>query len=226
MNGHSLIRNAATLLFASVAIVTSVHAEDLQSQSQEPMTRVPENPAIQFGGFVALTQELQELRESRRIPFQLFVQMAKEPNTVILDTRSKAAYDDVHISGAIHLNFSDFTVEKLRKTIPSQQTRILIYCNNNFIDDLDTTDANESPQAPQPTRSPQSPQAPQPPQPTKRQGIASGFANKLPALALNIPTFINLHGYGYKNVYELADRLPISDTRVSLAGKSMDTSEH
>ena len=22
-------------------------------------------------------------------------------------------------------------------------------------------------------------------------------------LALNIPTFINLHGYGYKNVYEL-----------------------
>ena len=24
-------------------------------------------------------------------------------------------------------------------------------------------------------------------------------------LALNIPTFINLHGYGYRNIWELAD---------------------
>lgn len=30
-------------------------------------------------------------------------------------------------------------------------------------------------------------------------------------LALNIPTFINLHGYGYTNVWELADVVAMSD---------------
>lgn len=33
-------------------------------------------------------------------------------------------------------------------------------------------------------------------------------------LALNIPTFINLHGYGYTNVWELADVVSINDPRV------------
>ncbi len=28
-------------------------------------------------------------------------------------------------------------------------------------------------------------------------------------LALNIPTFINLYGYGYKNVYELGDLVSV-----------------
>ncbi|KPL68732.1 hypothetical protein SZ64_11885 [Erythrobacter sp. SG61-1L] len=34
---------------------------------------------------------------------------------------------------------------------------------------------------------------------------------KRPPLALNIPTFINLHGYGYTNVWELADLLETAD---------------
>ncbi|HCJ80276.1 MAG TPA: rhodanese-like domain-containing protein, partial [Erythrobacter sp.] len=38
--------------------------------------------------------------------------------------------------GAIHLNFSDFTDDKLAKIIPSRDTRILIYCNNNFTDNV------------------------------------------------------------------------------------------
>jgi hypothetical protein len=33
-------------------------------------------------------------------------------------------------------------------------------------------------------------------------------------LALNIPTFINLHGYGYTNVWELADVLATDDPRM------------
>lgn len=33
-------------------------------------------------------------------------------------------------------------------------------------------------------------------------------------LALNIPTFINLHGYGYTNVWELADVISIADARI------------
>lgn len=34
---------------------------------------------------------------------------------------------------------------------------------------------------------------------------------KLAPLALNIPTFINLVGYGYANVWELGDVMPLSD---------------
>lgn len=37
---------------------------------------------------------------------------------------------------------------------------------------------------------------------------------KAPALALNIPTFINLVGYGYKNVYELRDVVDFNDPKV------------
>jgi hypothetical protein len=33
-------------------------------------------------------------------------------------------------------------------------------------------------------------------------------------LALNIPTFINLHGYGYGNVWELAGEVSLTDPRV------------
>jgi phage shock protein E len=34
-------------------------------------------------------------------------------------------------------------------------------------------------------------------------------------MALNIPTFINLHGYGYRNVWELADVIGTKDSGVS-----------
>ena len=37
-------------------------------------------------------------------------------------------------------------------------------------------------------------------------------------LALNIPTFINLYGYGYRNVYELKDRLNEDDSRLNFEG--------
>ncbi|MEZ5695520.1 MAG: rhodanese-like domain-containing protein [Sphingomonadaceae bacterium] len=36
------------------------------------------------------------------------------------------------------------------------------------------------------------------------------IVSKRAPLALNIPTFINLHGYGYTNVWELADVVPTS----------------
>ncbi|MCP5396299.1 MAG: rhodanese-like domain-containing protein [Sphingomonadaceae bacterium] len=36
------------------------------------------------------------------------------------------------------------------------------------------------------------------------------IVSKRAPLALNIPTFINLHGYGYTNVWELADVVPSS----------------
>ena len=58
--------------------------------------------------------------------------MSKEDGTIVLDARSKLKFDLLHIDGAINLNFSDIDIESLKKTIPDKNTRILIYCNNNF----------------------------------------------------------------------------------------------
>ena len=110
------------------------------------------------------------------------MEMACEENTIILDTRSARNYKGRHIAGAVHLNFSEFSEEKLTKLIPDKNTRILIYCNNNFKDDPMTMVLKSAP------------------------------------LALNIPTFINLYGYGYKNVYELSDYLSVKDTRLDFVG--------
>ncbi|EZH74416.1 hypothetical protein ATO12_11645 [Aquimarina atlantica] len=49
-------------------------------------------------------------------------------------------------------------------------------------------------------------------------GDSINFASKKAPLALNIPTFINLYGYGYKNVYELSSLVPIKDQRLQFDG--------
>ncbi len=195
---------AITLLAAFHSRMTLADAPKPRSNQQASATIAPENTEIQYGGFVALTLELRELRETRRVPVEKFVQMSREPNTIILDTRSKDSFDKVHIDGAIHLNFSDFTDAKLRLAIPTKSTRILIYCNNNFVDTPKKTASADALNL------------------ENRLDVIQGLTDKRPALALNIPTFINLHGYGYENVFELADRLNVSDSRISLVGSSVD----
>jgi hypothetical protein len=37
-------------------------------------------------------------------------------------------------------------------------------------------------------------------------------------LALNIPTYVNLYGYGYRNVYELDELVKVDDPRVTFEG--------
>lgn len=137
---------------------------------------------VDYPGFTQMTQEVEAYRKKRLVSLNKFQEMAKEQGTIILDTRSKAAYDGKHLKGAIHLNFSDFTAEKLAKVIPSKDTRILIYCNNNIL------------------------------------GDPMSFASKSMPLALNIPTFINLHGYGYENLYELRDLVPVDYLELEFEG--------
>lgn len=175
------------------------------AQAVKSVKSIPENRAIQFGGFLQLTKKLQSVREGRRVPIETFLEMSRDSQTIILDTRSKRAFDLVHLAGAVHLNFSDFSAQKLRQVIPSKDTRILIYCNNNFkepahrdspIASRDGTEKNAD-------------------------GVVQGFTPKLPTLALNIPTFINLHGYGYENLYELADQIEVDDSRLQLVGTAV-----
>ena len=144
------------------------------------------NPAIDYAGFEKMVVDLGAVRAEHRVEEAEFLRMAAEPGTVILDTRSRAKYDQLHVKGAIHLNFSDFTKEALAKLIPDPKTRILIYCNNNF--------ANEP----------------------------ENFRGKKAEVALNIPTFLNLHAYGYKNVYELKPYLDIRKTKIPFAGASVE----
>ena len=167
------------------------------TSSIEPKTVPSFTPAlVDFDAFENLTKEVREYRKQRLIDWATFTEYSKEKNSLILDTRSKAMYDKKHLKGAIHLNFSDFTQDNLATIIPSYTTRILIYCNNNIEND------------------------------------PVSFASKivLPkeknqtksiSLALNIPTFITLYGYGYQNIYELSELISATTPKVSFDGSTL-----
>jgi hypothetical protein len=58
--------------------------------------------------------------------------MSREPGTTVLDARSAEKYAELHIKGAVNLSFPDIASERLARTLPDRNARILIYCNNNF----------------------------------------------------------------------------------------------
>ena len=93
----------------------------------------PANPAIDMEGHIRLTLEAAELRESRRVSEEEFLRMSREPGTVVLDARSREMFDRLHVKGAVNLSYPDFTADALANVIPAKTTRILIYCNNNFL---------------------------------------------------------------------------------------------
>ncbi len=158
------------------------------------------SPFISFDDYDKLMDEVKEHRQSRLVELPEYLEMAKENGVIIMDTRSDAMYNSKHVKGAIHLNFSDFTQERLAEIIPSADTKILIYCNNNFKDDEKNF----------PTK------MVVPPSIKKGGGGDKGIT-----LALNIPTYINLYGYGYKNVYELSELISTNDLRIEFEGTSV-----
>ena len=143
------------------------------------------NPLINYDAYVAAVAPL---RESRRISEAQFMRMAREPGTVVLDARSERMYTRRHVKGAVNLSFPEFTETTLAKTIPGKDTRILIYCNNNFI------------------------------------GAPESLETKAPSSALNVSTFVSLHAYGYRNVYELAPAIDFPRSQLTFAGTEVRTS--
>lgn len=93
----------------------------------------PVNPSIDMPGFLRVSEEAARHRESRRVTEEEFVRLSSEPGTIILDARSKEKFDLLHIRGAINLTFADINIASLKQLIPDKSTRILIYCNNNFV---------------------------------------------------------------------------------------------
>ena len=90
------------------------------------------NPAIDMEGYLKIAAEAATHREGRRLAEDEFIRMSQEPGTIVLDARSRQKYDEMHIKGAVNLSFPDIAIESLKQTIPDKNTRVLIYCNNNF----------------------------------------------------------------------------------------------
>lgn len=162
---------------------------------------------VSFDDFKGLVAQVETHRASRLIDLDTFLKMSKEPDVIILDSRSAFRFERIHLKGARHLAFTDFTQANLQKVIPSFETRILIYCNNNF-------DGNETDFASKIAS----------PRPKAENALAKQIAGqeKPIMMALNIPTYVNLYGYGYRNVYELHELVSVKDPRIVFAGSLID----
>lgn len=157
---------------------------------------------VDYNDFKSLVAEVEYHRAERMVSLEDFLSMSKENGVIILDTRSDSRYERKHIKGALHLDFTDFTQENLLRLIPDVNTKILIYCNNNFSEDqIDFA--------------------------TKKSGSGSSMGTQISPerkpimLALNIPTYLNLYGYGYRNVYELDELVNVNDKRIEFEGTAV-----
>ena len=187
MNHHST--KVVAVAVGALVIGFSAFAEEKPRQINGKALGLG-NELIDIGAFEKASRKAIAHRKERRIAESQFIEMATEANTIVLDTRSAAKFALLHVKGAVHLNFSEITTDSLAKTIPTKDTRILIYCNNNF---------DNAPVA---------------------------FRSKSPGMALNIPTFITLHAYGYENIYELGPLLDVKKTRISLVGMKLVTNHY
>jgi len=186
-----------TSVFALVAVLFAAGMLRADDDAAYPKAKVS------FADFKGLVAAVETHRAERLIDLNTFLEMSTKPGVVVLDTRSRFRFDRIHVKGAKHLNFSDFTQANLAQIIPSIDTTVLIYCNNNFEgNQVDFASKVSIPGA------------------QRRQSPAAQFAAQAKPLmmALNIPTYINLYGYGYRNVYELHELVDVRDSRITLEG--------
>jgi phage shock protein E len=93
------------------------------------------NRLIDYPAFERNVEKVGRLRAQRRVTEDEFIRMAADPATVILDARSAERFRLLHVRGAKNLSLPDITAEELARVIPSKSTRVLIYCNNNFLNE-------------------------------------------------------------------------------------------
>lgn len=184
-------------------IIAAVLLSVMMATSGIAQSKTYPQAKVSFEDFKALVADVEPHRAKRLIGLNEFLKMSEEPGVIILDSRSTFRFDRIHLKGAKHLSFTDFTQDNLAKTIPSFDTKILIYCNNNF-------DGNQIDFASKIAR----------PGSRASNPIATQMVvqNKPKMMALNVPTYINLYGYGYRNVYELNELVKVSDPRIKFEG--------
>lgn len=91
------------------------------------------NPAIDADAHLANAIEALEHRGTHRVSEDEFLRLSREPDTIVLDARSRAKFAMLHIDGATNLPFPDIDVDSLARVLPDKEVVILIYCNNNFL---------------------------------------------------------------------------------------------
>jgi hypothetical protein len=189
-----------SILFA-VSVILLAPNSGLAQDTNYPKAKVS------FDDFKGLVAEVEAHRASRLIDLNTFLKMSREEGVIILDSRSDFRFDRIHLKGAKHLAFTDYTQDNLQKVIPNPETKILIYCNNNF-------DGNPMDFATKAFV----------PRPNANKAVANQFAAQAKPLmmALNIPTYINLYGYGYRNVYELNELVKVNDPRIAFEGSIVE----
>ncbi|WP_420575063.1 rhodanese-like domain-containing protein [Kordia sp.] len=164
-------------VIAQEAVTTNDTLERIENFTQTFNASDSSKPLVNFDDYKNLVHKVEKHREARMVDLETFVKMSEAEDVMILDARAEDLYERSHIKGAVNLPFTKFTQQNLMRVIPNPETKILIYCNNNIQNDpIHFASKIRIPKNNQPLM-----------------------------LALNIPTYINLYGYGYKNVYELND---------------------
>jgi hypothetical protein len=155
----------------------------------------PSNPLIDYQAYLDLAREVAPLRAKRLLTLDAFRAKAGKRGALILDARSADAFAEGHIAGAVNLPFTDFTAESLASVIgPDRDRPILIYCNNNFRNNVRPVALKMTPRA--------------------------ATLGRGSPVALNVQTFVNLVGYGYANVWELGEAVDMNDSRVGWVSAS------
>ena len=91
------------------------------------------NRLIDYREFQKIVAESASERESHRLTEPQFIAALADKSAVLLDARTASKFELRHIRSAVSLPFTDFTAETLAKIIHTKDTKILIYCNNNFV---------------------------------------------------------------------------------------------
>ena len=110
-----------------LAIAVSVLSFSVRAEPQIP------NRLIDYSAFLDNAEQVKAVRESRRLTEDQFLQAMAETGVVVLDARSAEKLKLRHLRGAANLSLPDFTAAELANIIPGRNTKILIYCNNNFL---------------------------------------------------------------------------------------------
>ena len=203
--GPAASGHAASGPASGAQVLFGAQTADLPIPPQVSSQTLGEYPKarVSYEDFKELVAQVEPHRSERILSLDQFLQMSKQPNVIVLDTRSAFRYERIHIQGAKHLSFTDFTQANLAGVIPTPESTVLIYCNNNF-------DGNQIDFA--------SKSAPARPSSNRSLGSQVASQEKPVQLALNVPTYINLYGYGYQNVYELGELVKVTDPRIQFEG--------
>ena len=125
---HSNLVRAAAIAITFVLL----GARGASAQEQPGADPAIINPSIDDAAYLRVAASALRHRAEHRLSEAEFLRLSREPGTVVLDARSKAKFDELHVEGAINLSFPDIAIASLAETLPDKNARILIYCNNNF----------------------------------------------------------------------------------------------